>query len=104
MKDRGMIKWQPFDSIISSKEVINNILKEKDKQDKPILSLEQMEDLNNKIFENFYAKNYITLTFYEANYIKQIKGKITFIDEYKKIIWINNNKKLHISQILKITT
>ena len=26
MKDRGMIKWQPFDSVFSSKKMIQNIL------------------------------------------------------------------------------
>ena len=27
MHDRGMIKWMPFNSVVSSKEIINSILK-----------------------------------------------------------------------------
>ena len=31
MHDRGMIKWMPFNSVVSSKEIINSILKDKSK-------------------------------------------------------------------------
>ena len=31
MHDRGMIKWMPFNSVVSSKEIINSILKNKSK-------------------------------------------------------------------------
>ena len=38
MHDRGMIKWMPFNSVVSSKEIINSILKDKSKISMPILS------------------------------------------------------------------
>ena len=41
MHDRGMIKWMPFNSVVSSKEIINSILKDKSKISMPILSEEQ---------------------------------------------------------------
>ncbi len=28
-KDRGMIKWMPFNSVVSNKEVLMSIMKEK---------------------------------------------------------------------------
>ena len=31
MHDRGIIKWMPFNSVVSSKEIINSILKDKSK-------------------------------------------------------------------------
>ena len=40
--ERGIIKWMPFNSVISSKEVVNSILKEKSKIKMPILSEEQV--------------------------------------------------------------
>ena len=45
MHDRGMIKWMPFNSVVSSKEIINSILKDKSKISMPILSEEQ-KDVN----------------------------------------------------------
>ena len=38
MHDRGMIKWMPFNSVVSSKEIINSILKNKSKISMPIWS------------------------------------------------------------------
>lgn len=49
MHDRGMIKWMPFNSVVSSKEIINSILKNKSKISMPILSEEQ-KMLTNKNF------------------------------------------------------
>ena len=39
MKDRGIIKWQPFDSLTSSKNMVQHILSEKEKIKKPVLSV-----------------------------------------------------------------
>ncbi len=102
MLDRGMIKWQPFDSLISSKEVINSILVEKNKINKPILSMDQMEDLNQKIYESYYNQSLVIIKYFQDNNINQIKGKITAINQTTKIILINQSLKLHISQILQI--
>ena len=44
-KDRGIIKWLPFDSLVNSKSVVESILYEKRKVKKPILSLEQTEEI-----------------------------------------------------------
>ena len=38
MHDRGMIKWMPFNSVVSSKEIINSILIIKSKLSMTILS------------------------------------------------------------------
>ena len=102
MLDRGMIKWQPFDSLISSKEVVNSILVQKNKINKPILSLDQMEDLNQKIYESYYNQSLVIIKYFQDNNINQIKGKITTINQTTKIILINQSLKLHISQILQI--
>ena len=47
-KDRGIIKWLPFESLVSSKQVIDSILHEKNKIKKPILSLEQQQEISEK--------------------------------------------------------
>ena len=56
MKDRGMIKWQPFDSLTSSKKMVQHILQEKNKMAKPILSQEQLEEIQTKIWEGFHTQ------------------------------------------------
>ena len=104
MSDRGMIKWQPFESVVSSKMIVNSILTEKNKVRKPILSIDQLDNLNNLIVENYYSKNKISIKYFKNNHINEITGIITHINQNNKIITINHELNLHISQILQINT
>ena len=52
--DRGIIKWLPFESLTPNKKVIDSILYEKNKMQKPILSLEQQQEIEEKLVEAFY--------------------------------------------------
>lgn len=104
MKDRGMIKWQPFESLVSSKEVINSLLVVKNKIAKPTLSIDQLENINELVFESYYNQSIISIRYFQNNAINTIKGQITAINQNSKIIFINNTLKLHISQILQINT
>ena len=104
LKDRGIIKWQPFDSVISSKDIVSSIILTKNKIKKPILSVDQLETLNELIKEKYYTQELVNIRYFKNNNIYCIKGKITFINENTKIILINKKIKLHISQILQINT
>ena len=46
--DRGMVKWQPFDSLLSSKKVAREIIKEKNKVAMPTLSEDQLLNIEEK--------------------------------------------------------
>ncbi len=102
-KDRGIIKWLPFDSLVNSKSVVESILYEKRKVKKPILSKEQMEEIEEKLIEAFYEQEKVTLKIYKSGYIKSITSTILSIDTtYKKIILANQDKILF-NQIVDIS-
>ena len=42
-KDRGMIKWAPFNSLINSQYLINSLVFEKTKINKPTISEEEQK-------------------------------------------------------------
>ena len=52
--DRGMVKWQPFDSLLSSKKVAREIIKEKNKVAMPTLSEDQLLNIEEKVLEAYY--------------------------------------------------
>ena len=104
MKDRGIIKWQPFNSLIPSQILINSILKDKRKVKKPVLSLDQLYQLNNLVLECFYNNLEVNIKYYKNNQINFIKGQITKIDRNNQFIYVNDNLKLHFSQLLQIYT
>ena len=101
-KDRGVIKWQPFESLAPSKKMIENILYEKNKIKKPILSIEQQQEIEEKLVEAFYEQTKITLKIYKNGYIITTTSFIETIDStYKKII-LSNKDKILFKQIVKV--
>ena len=99
--DRGMIKWQPFNSVFSSKDIINSILKEKEKTEKPILSSDEINLIEKKLIDAFYCQNKIIIHYYTNGIIKTINSQIKKIDYITKIIYLNNIK-LSFYQIISI--
>ena len=60
-----MIKWMPFNSVVSSKEIINSILKNKSKISMPILSEEQKNVNEQKLLIAYYIKSKINISYYQ---------------------------------------
>ena len=101
-QDRGIIKWQPFESLTPTKQIIKSILLEKSKVTKPTLSDEEIKYLEDKIIEAYYSSININIHYYTNGYIKVTKGKIKKIDQIYKMIYLDNNLKLLFNQILDI--
>jgi len=99
--DRGMIKWMPFNSVVPSSQMINEILKEKSKIKMPNLSSDQKELIEQKIIRAFYESEKIKLIYYYQGKLFSLEGNIKKIDSiYHKIHF--NNKVLLFDQIVKI--
>lgn len=101
-KDRGMIKWQPFESLTPSKKVIDDILYEKSKRKKPILSLEQQQELEEKLVEAFYEQIEVTLKIYKNGNIKTTTSIILEMDYVYKNITLKNKDKILFQQIVEV--
>ena len=100
--DRGIIKWQPFNSLLNGKYLINSLLIEKSKITKPLLSEEEQSELEKKIIESYYYQNVVFISYYKEGYIFKTKSKIKKIDLVYKTIYLENKTKLLFNQILKI--
>lgn len=101
-KDRGMIKWQPFNSVINNKTLINSILKEKEKIRKPELSDEEIELLEDKIIVSYYTHSNLLITYYQDGYLLKTISKIIKIDQIYKKVYLDNHKILLFKQIIDI--
>ena len=62
-KDRGMIKWAPFNSLINSQYLINSLVFEKTKINKPTISEEEQKIIEEKIIEALYCQTTIIITY-----------------------------------------
>ena len=100
--DRGIIKWAPFNSVTPSKELINRLDKEKQKINKPILSEEQLETLQNNLFEAYNNELESIIKYYKNGIIFKEKAKIKVLDLSHNRIILNTNRIIYFNQIIKI--
>ena len=100
--DRGIIKWAPFNSVTPSKELINRLSKEKLKISKPVLSEEQLENLQNNLFEAYNNELESIIRYYKNGMILNEKSKIKVLDLSHNRIILNNNKAIYFNQIITI--
>jgi len=102
MQDRGYIKWAPFNSVMNGDKIIKEINKEKSKINKPTLSEDQTEFINEKIFEAYTNHLKVNLYIYKNENIEKIIGFINNINIPKKYITFNNNY-IYFNQIINIS-
>lgn len=99
--DRGIIKWQPFNSCFNSETIIKDINKLKNRKNFPILSEDQLEIISNKLLKSYNLKLIVSIEYYYDGNIKNITGKIDLLDFQNKKMYLNN-QIIYLNQILKI--
>ncbi|PGU07367.1 MULTISPECIES: YolD-like family protein [Bacillus cereus group] len=77
-KGRGMVKWQPFASMPEQFVVIKEMIQEQTKAQRPILTQDAKEVLENKLLTSFLGEEEILLTYYKDGYL--YKNYITVVD------------------------
>lgn len=102
MSDRKMVKWQPFNSLMNPNKVINEILYEKEKIKKPVLSTDQLVILDQKIIFAYESNIEVNIVYYKNGYLKNKTGIIKTIDRTNHKIIFNNNQYLYLDTIVDI--
>ncbi len=91
-QDRGIIKWAPFDGLAGFNDLYRELKYRLGKKGKPILSEDQLYEMDINLQKAFHEKLHIYLFYFQDGYTKQTYGKITKIDPINKIIYINHIK------------
>ena len=94
--------WAPFNSVINDKEVIDSLTYEQTKITKPILSEEQVADIEHTIIEAYTNSSLIELHYYKDSRDNLITGNISKIDPVNKRITLNNGLNIYFTNIIKI--
>ncbi|HEY8364163.1 MAG TPA: YolD-like family protein [Haloplasmataceae bacterium] len=93
MTQRGMVKWQPFASLPEQANYINRLIYEMNKIERPILSEDQLNELNEKLYRYYENKEMVSLEYFYDGYVYLVEGIIVKIDPIKKMIIMENNSK-----------
>lgn len=88
MADRGMKKWLPFSSLVEQGSFLDRMIYEKNKIDKPRVSVEQARKIDRLLKE--YDGSKIEMKIYVDGYLYKYYGKIEKIDVSKKQIFLED--------------
>jgi hypothetical protein len=88
--DRKMMKWMPFNALLEQGNHVSDLLLKHTYKEMPILSVDQLEELNFKLEEAVVFKQTIEVTYYENNHFHSISGMIERIDVFNKLIFIGS--------------
>ena len=102
MSDRKMIKWQPFNSLMNSKQVVKEIIQDKGKIAMPILSDDQLSILEEKIILAYESGMKVNIKYYKNGYLYLINTNVKSIDKTNRKVFIKNNQYLSFNTIVDI--
>jgi len=102
MRNRSEIKWEPFDSLFHSKDVLNDLEKKKQYQKKPTLSTDELEVLDFQLQEAYHTQAAVKISYYYQGYIYTKIGVISKINKQNFQICFDNSTSLYFEQILSI--
>ena len=100
MSDRGMKKWAPYKSLQEQWEVLDHLHEKEERIERPILSNEQAEEINDKLV-NYDGQEY-EFYYYKRGKILKEKSTIHKIDAFNKVIILNNKVIINIKDLIGI--
>ena len=105
-KGRGIVKWNAFKTLPEQYAQLEQHIKNQDKIDKPELSIDQIDTLNNVLKEKVHNNDICEVMYYEAGYIEQIIGYITKVNIYQNEIILKNdigkNIRIELDNIIQL--
>lgn len=101
-KDRGIIKWAPFDALKGFSEAIYNYQYNKGKKAKPVILEDQLEIMDYTIKKAINNNLEVMIYYYSDGYIKNFYSYVKKVDIIKRVISFDNNVKLKIEGIIDV--
>ncbi|MCD8891017.1 YolD-like family protein [Staphylococcus nepalensis] len=102
---RGIVKWAAFKTLPEQYEQLEQYIQDQNKIDKPILSDDQLSELNDTLVFKMFHDPVITVSYYEDGYIKNIEGYIHKVDNYERLLYLYEEtilRKVNLKDIVEI--
>ena len=95
-------KWNPFNAVAPGGYMVNEVLKEKNKIEMPVLSDDQKMEIQEKIVDAYNNQEIIKIKYFRAGRLYITEGKIEKIDINSHKIVLNGGFAVFFSQIIEI--
>ena len=101
-RDRGIIKWAAFDALNGFNSMLKEMKYKLGKVDKPILSEDDFEQMNQTMKQAIIEDLEVVIKFYEDGYAKSTFGKIKKLDFNNKQIILTTRERISAFDVLVI--
>ena len=98
MSERGMKKWAPYKSLIEQEKYLNKIHTENTKVEKPIISSETAEEINN-ILVNYNGEELI-ISYWRNDKLNKTTSTLKKIDPVNKKIVLPERKTINFIELV----
>ncbi|MDP2424980.1 MAG: YolD-like family protein [bacterium] len=101
--DRGLIKWGAFDALNGYSSMLADLRHRLGKQEKPSLSEDALEELNQNLQRAWMEHLEIEVRYYADGYFRNTYGTIQRVDFNNRVVFLSTKEKLHAEEIMEIT-
>lgn len=98
MSDRGMKKWAPYKSLVEQGYSLNELSKNNKKVDKPKISLEMAEEINEVLCE--YHGQEVVVGYYRRGEILEVITTLKKIDTIEKRLVLPDKSVIKFSELV----
>lgn len=98
--ERGMKKWAPYKTLTEQYSCLSKLRRDKDKIEKPLISNERAEEINEILTS--YQGEQLKITFYKKGELVEIVSIILKIDEFEKVLIIPNKIKIPLKNLINL--
>ncbi len=95
-----MKKWAPYKSLKEQWSTLDNVHEEEKKVEKPTISNEEAEEINN-ILVNYHGQE-VTITYYRNGKILKEVAQIKKIDTFERKLYLMNRKVIKLSELVSL--
>lgn len=99
---RKMVKWQPFATMPEQYERLGQYMLDQNKIERPILSDDQLKELNSKLIDKMFNDPYIELKYFSNGYINNEIGYVHKVDVLKSELHLSIKGVIEILSLLDI--
>lgn len=101
-KDRGIIKWAPFDALVGFHGKLADMLYNKYKKQKPEIQEDKLEEMDRTLKHAIELNHEIEVSYFVDGYTKITYGKVKKIDQINRILILDSYVKLNLDDILDL--
>lgn len=101
-KDRGIMKWAPFDALTGHGAMLEDMIYNINKKQKQELSDDEYEELNETTKEALETDKQISIEYYDNGYSFTTFGKIKKLDTINKQIKLDTEEAIPFEDVLQI--